>query len=39
MKKIIFAVVVIAGLVAAASFNVRVEVRQNAAHACAGYGC
>ncbi len=36
MKKAIFAVLLMAGLITAAAFNVRVEVKPNVAHACDG---
>lgn len=39
MKKVIFAVSVIAALVVAASYNVRIEVRANTAQACATSNC
>jgi hypothetical protein len=39
MKKIIFAAAVIAGLVVAATYNVRVELRSNTAHACSTSDC
>jgi hypothetical protein len=39
MKKMILALAVIAGLVVAASYDLRIEVRPHTAHACQGSGC
>lgn len=39
MKKALFAIALILGLVAASSYNVRIEIRQNAAYACQTSDC